>query len=117
MQKARYTKDFLGSPVVRSPCFHFLESERESESCSVMSDSLQPHGLYSPQNSPAQNTGVDSLSLLQGIFLTQELTGVSSIAGEFFTNWAIRKASLPGGPGSIPAQWTKVLQARRWGQK
>ena len=42
-----------------------------SESRSVMSDSLQPHGLYSPQNSPDQNTGVDSLSLLQGIFLTQ----------------------------------------------
>ena len=30
----------------------------ESESRSVMSDSLQPHGLYSPWNSPGQNTGV-----------------------------------------------------------
>ena len=30
-----------------------------------MSDSLQPHGLYSPLNSPGQNTGVDSLSHLQ----------------------------------------------------
>ena len=37
-----------------------------------MSDSLQPDGLYSPWNSPGQNTGVDSLSLLQGIFPTQE---------------------------------------------
>ena len=36
-----------------------------------MSDSLQPHGLYSPWNSPAQNTRVSSLSLLQGIFPTQ----------------------------------------------
>ena len=26
----------------------------ENESCSVMSDSLQPHGLYSPWNSPGQ---------------------------------------------------------------
>ena len=34
---------------------------------------LWPHGLYSPQNSPGQNTGVGSLSLLQGIFPTQEL--------------------------------------------
>ena len=42
-----------------------------SESCSVMSDSLWPHGLYSPRNSPGQNTGVDSCSLLQGIFPTQ----------------------------------------------
>ena len=29
---------------------------------------LQPQGLYSPWNSPGQNTGVGSLSLLQGIF-------------------------------------------------
>ena len=42
-----------------------------SESDSVVSDSLQPHGLYSPWNSPGQNTGVGSLSLLQGIFPTQ----------------------------------------------
>ena len=38
-----------------------------------MSDFLQPHGLYSPWNSLGQNTGVDSLSLLQGIFPTQGL--------------------------------------------
>ena len=46
-------------------------SERESRS--VMSDSLQPHGLCSAWNSPGQNTGVGSLSLLQGIFSTQGL--------------------------------------------
>ena len=45
--------------------------KRESESLSVMSDSLQPYVLYSPRNSPGQNTGVGSLSLLQGIFPTQ----------------------------------------------
>ena len=39
-----------------------------SESRSVVSDSLRPHGLYSPWNSPGQITGVGSLSLLQGIF-------------------------------------------------
>ena len=32
--------------------------ESESESCSLVYDSLQPHGLYSPWNSPGQNTGV-----------------------------------------------------------
>ena len=38
-----------------------------------MSDSYswQPHGQYSPWNPPGQNTGVGSLSLLQGIFPTQ----------------------------------------------
>ena len=45
----------------------------ETESCPVVSDSLGPHGLYSPWNSPGQNTGVGSLSLLQGIFPTQGL--------------------------------------------
>ena len=34
----------------------------ESESRSVVSDSLWPHVLYSPWNSPGQNTGVGSLS-------------------------------------------------------
>ena len=44
-----------------------------SESYSVMPNSLRPHGLYSPWNSPGQDTGVGSLSLLQGIFSTQGL--------------------------------------------
>ena len=43
-----------------------------SESSSVVSNSLQPHGLYSQWNSPGQNTGMSSLSLLQGTFPTQE---------------------------------------------
>ena len=42
-----------------------------NESHSVMSNSLQPHGLYSLWNSPGQNTGVGSVSLLQGTFPTQ----------------------------------------------
>ena len=54
----------------------------ESESHSVMSNSLRPNGLYSPWNSPGQNTGVGSFSLLQGIFPTQ----VSHTAGGFFTS-------------------------------
>ena len=45
--------------------------ESESESCSVVSDSLLPRGLYSPWNSPGQNTGVGSRPLLQGTFATQ----------------------------------------------
>ena len=50
-----------------------MKVKSETESCSVVSDSLQPHGLYSPWNSPGQNTGVGSLSLLQEIFATQGL--------------------------------------------
>ena len=47
------------------------EGREESESCSVMSNSLQPHGLDSAWNSPGQNTGMGNHSLLQGIFSTQ----------------------------------------------
>ena len=62
----------------------------ESESYSVVSDSLRPHGLYSPWNSPGQNTGVGSLSLLQRIFPTQGLNSGLPNAGRFFTSWATR---------------------------
>ena len=112
---------------------YFMGGGSESEICSVLPNSLWPHGLYSPWNSPGQNTGVGSLSLLQGIFPTpgsnpglphcrwilyqlnhkgsprilewvaypfsrgssqpRNQTGVSCIAGRFFTNWAIREVS------------------------
>ena len=45
--------------------------QSESESHSVMSDSLWPHGQYNPWSSLGQNTRVGSLSLLQWIFPTQ----------------------------------------------
>ena len=107
-----------------------------SESRSVVSDSLRPHGLCSPWNYAGQNTGVGSLSLLQDIFPTQgsnpdllycmrivyqlshrgsprilewvtfpfsrgfsqlrKWTGVSCIAGGFFTSWATSKLALTG---------------------
>ena len=43
--------------------------------CSVMSDSLWPHGawLLCPWDSPGKNAGVACHFLLQGIFLTQGL--------------------------------------------
>ena len=43
----------------------------------------------SPWNSPGQNTGVGSLSLLQGIFPAQ----VSHIASGFFTSWATTRGT------------------------
>jgi len=61
----------------------------------VVPNSLQPHGLYSPWNSPGQNTGVGSLSLwgnlpnpgteprspaLQADSLPVELPGKPSVA-------------------------------------
>ena len=49
-----------------------------------MSDSFWHHGLCSPCNSPGQNTGVGSLSLLQGIFQSQE-----SNPGPLHCKWII----------------------------
>ncbi|KAB0348066.1 hypothetical protein FD754_012923 [Muntiacus muntjak] len=40
---------------------------RDPTSLPLVSDSLQSHGLYSPWNSSGQNTGMGSLSLLQGL--------------------------------------------------
>ena len=64
-----------------------------SESHSVVSDSLQPHGLYSPWNSPGQNTGVGSLSLLQGIFPIQ-----GSNPGLSHCRWILYQLSHKGSP-------------------
>ena len=64
---------------------------------------LWPHRLYSPWNSLGQNTGVGSLSLLQGIFPTQ---GSIHISGWFFTSWATREAQEYG--PSWPRNWIGV---------
>ena len=102
------------SPLFASLSFSVCTERKESESAShsVVSRSLRPRGLYSPWDSPTQNTGVGSLCLLQGIFPTQgsnhkgsprilewvaypfssgssrprNRTGVSCITGTFFTN-------------------------------
>ena len=67
-----------------------------SESCSVVSNSLRPHGLYSPWNSPGQNTGVGSHSLLQGIFPTQ-----GSNPGLPHYRWILYHLSHQGSPVSF----------------
>ena len=58
-----------------------------------MSDSLQPHGLHSPWNSPGQNTGVGSLSLLQQIFPTQGWN-----PGLPYCKWVLYQLSHKGSP-------------------
>ena len=58
----------IPSQAENAPCQSSFKSE--SESHPVMPDSLWPYVLYSPWHSPGQNTGVGSLSLLQGIFPT-----------------------------------------------
>ena len=64
----------------------------ESESHPVVPDSLWPDGLYSPQNSPGQNTGVSSISLFQGIFPTQGSNPGLPHYRRILYQWATREA-------------------------
>ena len=64
-----------------------------SESCWILSGSLKPHGMYSPWTSPGQNTGVGSLSLLQGILPTQ-----GSNPGLLPWRWILYQLSHQGSP-------------------
>ena len=109
-----------------------------------MSDSLPPHGLYSPWNSPGQNTavgklffvqgssqprspalqvdslpaepqgkpkntGIGSLSLLQGIFLTQE-----SNWGLLHCRWILYQLSYQGSLNIINFRETQIKTTMRY---
>ena len=71
----------------------YLYQKVISECCSVVSDYLRHHGLYSPWNSPGQNTGEGSLSLLQGLFPTQRLN-----PGLLHCWWILYQLSHQGSP-------------------
>ena len=66
----------------------FQSHDSENESYSVVSDSLRPHALYSPWNSPDQNTGVSSFPFSRGSTQPKDQAQVSCIADSFFTSWA-----------------------------
>ena len=51
-------------------------------------DSLRPHALYSPWNSPGQNTGVSSFPFSRESTQPKDQAQVSCIADSFFTSWA-----------------------------
>ena len=72
-------------------CYQVYGFIRVSESHSVVSDSFRPHGLHSPWNSPGQNTGVGSCSLLQGLFLTQ-----GSNSGLLHCRWILYQLNHKG---------------------
>ena len=88
-----YTHIFLNQSSVDGhvsyvACFHVLKSESESQS--VMSNSLQPHGLYSLWNSLGQHTEWVAFPFSRGSSQQRDWTQVSCIASEFFTSWATR---------------------------
>ena len=80
-----------------------LDLESESVGHSIVTDSLQPHGLepawlLCPWDFPGKNTEVHCHSLLQEgrpfswVSWPRNRTWVSCIAGRFFTTWATREA-------------------------
>ena len=68
---------------------------------------LQPHGLCSPWNSLGQNTGEDSLSLLQGIFPNQGLN-----PGLPHCRWILYQLSHKGSP----LEWVAYAFSSRYSQ-
>ena len=89
-----------------------------------MSNSLRPHGLYSPGNSPGQNTGVVAFPFFRGSFQPGIESRSPALAGGFFTIWATREAQenwsgkpIPS-PEDLPDPGIKLgspaLQADSW---
>ena len=79
-----------------------------SESHLVVSNSLQPHGLYR-WNSPGQNAGVGSLSLLQRIFSTQGLN-----PGLPHCKWILYQLSLKGSPWMWELDYKESWAPKNW---
>ena len=72
-----------------------------AQSCLTLCD---PKGHSSPWNSPGQNTGVGSLSLLQGIFLTQGLN-----PGLQHCRWIIYQLNYKGSPRIL--EWVALFSS------
>ena len=106
----------LGSPALQTDALSSEPLGKPSEIHSVMSDSLRPQGLYSPWDSPGQNTGADNLSLLQGIFPTQgsnpDLPHCRQILCQLSHKGSPRILEWVACPfssrSSLPRNWTQV---------
>ena len=83
-----------------------LKDMQWNESRSAVSDCLRPHGLYSPWNSPGQNTEVGSLSLLQGILPIQGLK-----PGLPHCRRILYQLSYKGSPRIL--EWVAISSSRR----
>ena len=84
-------------------------------SFSLSPDSLPPPGLYTPWNSPGQNTGVGSLSILQGIFPTQGSNPDLPCCREIFLPTKPPGKPKNTGVGSLSLlQWIFLTQQLNW---
>ena len=96
-----YTQERFHGFIFRSTDFQIYKSYELNESSDLHvieshPSSLRPHGLYSPWNSPGQNTGVGNLSLLKWIFPTQ-----GSNPGLLHYRWILYQLSHKGSPSVL----------------
>ena len=90
--------------------------KKESESGPVVSDTLRPHELYSPWNSLGQSIGVGSLSLLQGIFPTQESNPGFPHCWRILYQLSHKGSPRITGVGTLfLLQWIFLTQELNWG--
>ena len=78
-------KPYKDISQIPNQCFLIMKVKvkvKLAQLCLTLSNPM----AYTVHNSPGQNTGVGSLSLLQGIFPTQGSNPVSHTAGRFFTS-------------------------------
>ena len=81
-----------------------------NESCSVVSDSLRPHGWYSPCQ--ARILEWVTFPFSRGSSQSRDRTQVSRIAGGFFTSWATREALVKGRLLTKVLKWDKIFLVR-----
>ena len=87
----------------------------KSESYSLVSNSLLSHGLYNPWNSPGLNTGLGSLSLLQGISQPRDQTRSPTLQADSLPAEPPGKAKNTG-VGNLPIlQRIFPTQESNWG--
>ena len=91
-----FTNQQQDKPPLRLSLCSFV---KVAQSCPT----LRLHGLHSSRNSPGQNTGVGSISLLQGIFPTQE-----SNPGVPHCRQILYQLTHKGSPRIL--QWVSLLQ-------
>ena len=102
------------------------EDSVQSESHSVVTDFLRPHGLYSHGILQAGRLEWGAIPFSRGSSQSRDGIQVSSIAGRFFTSWAtgksknagvgkpIRSPADPPDPGIKPASCTAGRFFTNW---
>ena len=103
------SRNGAGGRVWSASAWSRVSMLKTKTSCSLLSDSLWPQGVYSPWDSPGQNTGVGSLFLLQQIFPIQGLN-----PGLPHCRWILYQLSYQGskglqGAGLLTFSWEKSM--------